>query len=199
MARDRSRYGLLVSGFGAIVLAVSVFLPWYGVSFTSEGLASVRAFGVQVASQLGDSGLQAQLSGPDAAAGPAPGEQIAALSAHQVLRDLNVVLLVLAGLAMLDALLPLARPASSIPDGAGGSVVLLGAIAAACVIFRMFDRPNPAEGLISLSLREGAWLALLGSLAMIVGGLWPRRGAVVPDDSAVEAAWRGLSGWSPGA
>jgi hypothetical protein len=47
-------------------------------------------------------------------------------------------------------------------------------------------------------LREGAWLALLGSLAMIAGGLWPS-GLGAPDvsDSRVRDAWSGLSGWTP--
>ena len=39
---------------------------------------------------------------------------------------MSIVLLVLAGLALLDALLPLVR-AGSVPDGAGASLVLLGA------------------------------------------------------------------------
>jgi hypothetical protein len=39
MAGDRPRYGSLVSALGAILLAVSVFLPWYGVSFTAHGIA----------------------------------------------------------------------------------------------------------------------------------------------------------------
>lgn len=138
MVGDRSRYGLLVSALGAIVLAVSVFLPWYGVSFVGH-------------------------------------HRLATLTAQDALGGLHVLLLVLAGLALLDALFPLARAASAVPDGAGGSVVLMGALAAACVLYRMVDPATPAGELVSLSLREGAWLALLGSLTMVAGGLWPRR------------------------
>jgi hypothetical protein len=42
------------------------------------------------------------------------------------------------------------------------------------VLYRMFDPPVPAGGLIALSLREGCWLALLGSLMMVLGPMWPR-------------------------
>jgi len=86
-----------------------------------------------------------------------------------------------------------------LPDGAGGSVVLVGAVAAVCIVFRMLVPPTPEGDLIALSLREGAWLALLGALAMIVGGLWPRHRSSVAAESRAEAAWSGLSGWSPGA
>lgn len=201
MAGDRSRYGLAVSALGAIVLAVSVFLPWYGISFTATGAAFAQHMGDQVAAQYGNASLQAYMASlhPDFSA--LAGQQLGAVSAHQVLHVLNVVLLIAAGLALLDALLPLARTGGAMPAGAGGSVVVLGAVAGMCVLYRMIDPPAPAGGLMSLSLREGAWLALLGSLAMLVGGLWPR--TVTSSSGATEAnlrgAWTGLSGWTPGA
>ena len=43
----------------------------------------------------------------------------------------------------------------------------------------MVDRPSPAGELISLSLREGAWLALLGCICMAVGAMWTRRAPAV--------------------
>jgi len=49
-----------------------------------------------------------------------------------------------------------------------------------------------------LPLREGAWLALFGSLALVAGGLWPRRlRSARGSDAALEDAWSGLSGWTP--
>ena len=156
MAGDRSRYGLLVSALGAIVLAVSVFLPWYGVSFTASGIAFAQQLGDQVASQFGNATLQSNLSGLHANLSTLAGQEFTALSAHQVLKDLNVILLVLAGLAMLDALIPLARSASPVPAGGGASVVLLGCVATVCVLYRMVDPPTPAGSLLALSLREGS-------------------------------------------
>ena len=198
MTGDRSRYGLLVSALGAVVLAVSVFLPWYGVSFTASGIAFVQQVGDQVAAQFGNASLQSYMSGMHASLGALAGQQVTAVSAHQVLRDLNVILLVLAALAMLDALLPLARTGGPLPGGAGGSLVLLGALATACVLYRMIDPPTPAGNLITLSLREGAWLALIGSATMVLGGMWPRcTYAVAASDARVGHAWSGLSGWTP--
>ena len=174
MASDRSRYGLLVSALGAVLLAVSVFLPWYALSMTPAGAAFASHAAQSLAAQYGNDSLQqlaANLHGPLAALS---GHQLAAVSAHQVLHDLNVVLLVLAALALFDALLPLARGGAGIGRGAGEVAVLLGAIAAACVLYRMVSPPVPDGGLVALSLREGCWLALLGSLMMVMGGMWPR-------------------------
>ena len=170
MVGERSRYGLSVSALGAIVLAVSLFLPWYGTSPVQQ-----------------------------AAGGPLASQHLAALSGEHALRDLSIVLLALAGLAMLDALLPLVRTRAPLPGGAGGSVVLLGIVASACVLYRMVDPPASVGALPSPSLREGAWLALLGSLAMALGGMWPRyrdiQGAAVGDvqGAAVGDAPRALS------
>src|ERR1019366_9114565 len=190
MAGDRSRYGLAVSALGAIVLAVSVFLPWYALSFTPAGVSFAQQLGDQVASQYGNAAMQSLMSGAHAALGGLAGQQFAALSAHQALHDMNVLLLVLAGLAMLDAILPLAR--------SGASIVVLGSVAAICVLYRMVDPPAPAGNLVSLSLREGSWLALLGALAMVLGGLWPRAMySSTVSDVEVRGAWSGLSGWTP--
>jgi hypothetical protein len=201
MSSERSRYGLMVSAIGAILLAISVFLPWYGVSFTAAGIAAAQQYSQQVVAEFGNASLQAYTSGLHTSLGGLVGHQFTALSAHQSLKYMNVVLLVIAGLALLDVLLPLARPAPSIPDGAGGSAVLLGVIAAACVLFRMVDRPAPLEGFVALSLREGAWLALLGALAVALGGMWPRvsAGAQTDSDAALESPWAALSGWTPSA
>jgi hypothetical protein len=197
MAGDRSRYGLLVGTLGAILLAVAVFLPWYGITFTTSGLSFVQQFGNQVVSHYGNAQLQSFLPGFHADVASLNGQQLGAVSAHQVLKDMNVVLLVLAGLALLDALLPLVL-SSSVPDGAGRSLVLIGLVASGCVVFRMVDRPAPSGGLLALSLREGSWLALLGGLMMLVGGLWPRVPASVSaSESHIESTWSGLSGWTP--
>src|SRR5271166_5709002 len=145
MAAARSRYVLLVSAFGAILLIVAVFLPWYEVAVTAH-----------------------------ASTGAVAGHRLATVTAYRALRDVDIVLLVLAALAILDALAPLAPTGRPLPGGAGGSVVLLGAVAAAFVIFRMLAPPSSAVGVAEMSLREGAWLALLGSLMIALGGMWPR-------------------------
>lgn len=165
MAGNRSRYGLMVSAFGAVVLIVSVFLPWYEVTVAVH-----------------------------ASTGAAAGHRLALVTAHRALHEVNILLLVLAALAILDALVPLARGDGQVPGGAGGAVVLLGALAAALVLYRMLAPPGPSLGVTELSLREGAWLALLGSLAIAVGGMWPRSIDIMAPASAPRPAPGGLSG-----
>lgn len=196
MAGERLRYGQLVSACGAVVLAVAVFLPWYGVSFTSSGLAAAQQVGNQVASQYGNSTLQGYISSLHTSLSGYVGHEFLSLSAHQALKTLNVVLLIAAGIGCAIALLALAGSASA--DANRGALALLGAIAGICVLYRMISPPSPAGGVLSLSLREGAWLALLGSLAMVAGALWPSpRTGVAARDEDVQGAWSGLSGWTP--
>ena len=117
MANDRSRYGLLVSALGAVLLAISVFLPWYAVNLTPDGASFAANAFQNLAGQFGNASLQQLASGVHGTVTSLSGQEIAALSAHQVLHDLNVVLLVLAGIALLDALTALAR--GTAPPGAG--------------------------------------------------------------------------------
>jgi hypothetical protein len=193
---DRSRLGLLASALGAVLLVVSVFLPWYGLSFTSSGIAAAQRAGEQAASQLGDPTLQSYLQPLRTNLSSFAGVQFASVSAHQVLHYLSIVLLVLAALALLDALVPLVRT-DAVPEGAGGALAVLGTLAAACVLYRMIERPSPAGAYIALSLREGAWLALLGSLAMLGGGLWPRLSSAAAQGAGPQNPFTGLSGWTP--
>ena len=204
MVGDRSRYGLLVSALGAMILIVSVFLPWYEVSLTANGVSFVSQLGDQFVSQFGNSHLQAYLAPFHGSLAALSGHGLGAVSAHQVLHDMNIVLIILGVLGLLDALFPLALGAGVVADGAGGAAVLLGLFAAVCVLFRMIAPPTPAGEVISLSLREGAWLALLGSMMMVLGGLWPRAvsGSPTPELGTPELGtpdvWSGLSGWTPG-
>lgn len=205
MQGARSRYGLLVSALGAVLLAVSVFLPWYGLSFTATGVAEAAQAVQQIALQYGNAALQAAVAPAQSASASLAGHEFLSVSAHQVLHDLNVVLLVIAVLGLLDALVPLARASVPLPEGAGRAVVLLGIIAALCVGYRMVDPPFPGtNGVLALKLREGAWLALIGSLMMAIGGIWPRSTVLhaalgeeppAPGSASVFAA---LSGWTPG-
>ena len=80
----------------------------------------------------------------------------------------------------------------------GVNLVLLGIVAALCVLFRIVDPPAPAGEFLALSVREGAWLALLGSAAIVAGALWPERsGASEHSDAKLESVWSEFSGWTP--
>lgn len=198
MTAERSRYALLVSAAGAIVLAVSVFLPWYGVSFTAGGIAFAQQVGGEAAAQFGNATMQSYMGALHANLSGLVGHQFLALSAHQALEELNVVLLIVAGLSCAIALLGLAGPESAASDANRAPLALLGALAIVCVLYRMIDPPTPAGELLSLSLREGAWLALIGSLAIVGGALWPRRPAAAASSQAsTRDVWSELSGWTP--
>jgi hypothetical protein len=208
---SRSAYGLLISALGAVLLAVSVFLPWYGVSFTARGVAMAQQVSEQASRQFGNATLQGYLSGLHSKLTALVGHEFASVSAHQVLSTLNVVLLILAGLSILIALLALAGPASAASDANRGPLVLLGLVGSACVLFRIVDPPTPAADLdlFALSLREGVWLALLGCACIAGGALW--RGSLRSERSSAGAGaagasanagdganvWSELSGWTP--
>ena len=79
------------------------------------------------------------------------------------------------------------------PAGAGGAVVLLGIVASACVLYRMIAPPSPAGELVALSLREGAWLSLLGALMVALGGLWPSPLPAMPGEAFGADIWASLT------
>jgi hypothetical protein len=200
MVSDRRRFGLLVAALGAVLLAISVFLPWYGVAFTRYGAGAAARAGQEAIERFGNASLSTYAARLPAEAAAIAGHQFTAVSAHQELKNISVILLILAGLALLDALVPLARGAR-LPDGAGGALVLLGLLAAVLVAFRMAVPPTPGGQYLSLSLRAGAWLSLLGALAIVAGGLWPRSLGATPDEheppTEPERIWSQLSGWTP--
>jgi hypothetical protein len=167
MAAARSRYGLAMSALGAGALVASVFLPWYRVSSIVH-----------------------------AGFGQASSSSLTRITEHQTLPYMKGFRLALAALAMLDALLPLVRPGAPVPGGAGGSVALLGAVAAACALYRILDPPGLTAGAVSLTLLEGPWLTLLAALTMMLGGMWPRRllDAPAASEVRVQGFWPGVPG-----
>jgi hypothetical protein len=199
MSGHRPAYGSLATVLGGIVLAVSVFLPWYGVSLTATGLQAAQQAGDQIVSQFGNAALQSDWAGLHARFSGLAGHELAAVSAHDVLSNISVALLILAGIAILLGLLHLAGPDSTLPDPGSGVTAALGLIAACLVLYRILVRPISGNDFVTMPLREGVWLALLGAAAMVAGGVWPRR---LQRDAASNAdlrkAWSSLSGWTPG-
>ena len=170
MADDRSQLGFFISALGAAVLAVSVFLPWYGVSITASGAASAQQELAGVAQQYGNTTFQAGANEVGAEFSSLAGRQLATVSAHQALKDISRILLALAGIALLASLLRLAG-FGGLLDAGGGSIALVGGLAALFVLYRMFTPPGQQVDLVSLSLSWGIWLALLSTAAIVGGGL----------------------------
>jgi hypothetical protein len=169
MADDRAPLGLLIAALGAAVLAVSVFLPWYGVSITASGTASAQQELTTFAEQYGNPTFQSGASALGAEFGSLAGRQLATVSAHDVLKDLSPLLLVLAAASLLATLLRLAGITGLLEAG-GGQIALAGGTAALLVLFRMLVPPGAHLELVSLSLSWGVWVALLGAAAIVAGG-----------------------------
>jgi hypothetical protein len=200
MGDSRASYRLVVAALGAVLLAIAVFLPWYGVSFTAHGIAFVQQVGDQATAQYGNAALRSYLGTFHASLAGLAGHEFIAVTAHEALKQINVVLLIAAGLGIVIALIGLAGPESSAETNRG-PLALLGALAAALVLFRILVPPSAGgdtEGVLALSVREGGWLALLGALAMLGSALWPRRReGRQPSQRELENVWSGLSGWTP--
>lgn len=186
MTTERSRYGLMMSSLGAALLAGSLFLPWYRVSVTAAGASSLGH-------AAGHGGLEGYIASLHGTISALAGQPVGAVTAEQALSALPVILLVLAGLALLDTMVPLARASSPVPAGAGGAVVLLGIVASGCVLYRMIAPPSPGGEMLALSLREGAWLSLLGALMVALGGLWPSRLPAMPGEAFGADIWASLT------
>jgi hypothetical protein len=170
MDDDRAPLGLLTAALGAALLAVSVFFPWYGVSITASGAASAQQELATVAQQYGNTAFQTGASQVGAEFGALAGRQLATVSAHDVLKDIGPILLILAAVSLLASLLRLAG-VTGLFDVGGGQIALAGGTAALFVLYRMLVHPAGQTDFVSLSLSWGAWLALLGAAAVVVGGL----------------------------
>jgi hypothetical protein len=170
MVDDRSPLGFLIAALGAAVLAISVFLPWYGVTVTASGVATARQQLTTVAQQYGNPTFQTSANQLGTAFDSLAGRQVATVSAHQVLKDVSRILLVLAGISLLASLLRLAG-FTGLLEGGGGQIAIAGGAAVLCVLFRMLSPPGAQTDLVSLSLSWGAWLALLSAAAIVVGGV----------------------------
>jgi hypothetical protein len=204
MHREGSPIRLVVAALGAMLMAVSVYLPWYSLALTAEGAAGLNQLSQQVSQQYGNAALQSFTQSYQSYVGKLVGTPFAAASAHQTLHVVSVLLVVLAVLAVLDALVPLAGrfgdagAVQRLPYGAGGSLPLLGLVACLLIGYRMAVPPLPAGGAVSLSLREGAWLSLAGAGTVLVAGVWPlfARAEKRPE-RAPEDVFAQLSGFSP--
>jgi hypothetical protein len=194
MSDERFKRGQFVSALGAALLGACVFLPWYGVTLTQSGVESARSAITGIAQQYGNATLQSDAGAVGAQFGSLTGRTLGTLSAHDVLKDLSVVLLILAAIGLVAALANLAGMART----GRGQIALVGAIAFIAVGFRMVDPPAAPDEVLALTLRWGAWLALAGSAAMVIGDLWlssPRNEQ--QPQTELSQALEGLSGWTP--
>ncbi len=171
MATDRQGGQALLTLGGGVLLAVSVFLPWYGLTLTAGGAATAQQNLNSAAQQFGNSAFQNAANGIGNSFGSLVGHQLGTVSAHQALKYISIALLVLAGIAILVTMARLVGSTSSAQPR--GLLALVGFAAAVCIVFRMVARPSPDADILAITLSWGAWLSLGSSLAIIVGDLWP--------------------------
>jgi hypothetical protein len=170
MVDERARIGLLIATLGAVVLAVSLFQPWYGVGITASGAASAQQELATAAEQYGNATSQAVASQLGAQFSSLAGRRLATVNGHDASKNVSRLLLVLAAISLIASLLRLAGISGLIEAG-GGQIALAGGTAALLVLFRMLSPPGAETGLVSLSLSWGIWLALLSAAAIVGGGL----------------------------
>lgn len=170
MSEDRAPLGLLIAALGAAVLAISVFAPWYGVSVTPSGAAAAQQQLAAVARQYGNTTLQRESATMGTQFHALVGRRLATVSAHQSLKHVSLILLMLAGIALLASLLRLANMRGLLYAG-GSQIALLGGLAGLISLFRMVWPPGAGVGFVTLSPMWGIWLVLLSAAAVVAGGL----------------------------
>lgn len=197
MSEDRSRTGLSVSIIAAIALLASALLPWYGVSLTPRGASLLDEAGERFASEYGNAALQAKAGAAHATIATLVGHQLTTLTAHRAHGTIGVMLIVLGGLALVIALTTLLPSDVAIPKVGREAIALLGVLAALVSLYGLIQPPTVAEGYFAYSLKPGPWIALLASLSLVAGGMWPRRLAGPPSEMQLQDALSSLSGWTP--
>ncbi len=192
MDADRPRIALAVSAIGGIVTAIAVYQPFYGLGITPAGV-SVAAQAVSSVPGLSQYGGRIASE-----AAPLAGRSLVGVTAHQALHNISVALLVIAAVAIVVSLVGLVSTRPVLPADAGQLLVGIGFVGALLIVFRMVDRPDAAPELFTLTLRPGAYMALIGCAAIAAGGLWPARARTLVDAPAEPAnVWSELSGWTP--
>jgi len=88
-----------------------------------------------------------------------------ALTGFEALTIIDVLLTLIALLALALGVLQVTQDAPAKPVGAAVLTVVFGALAVLLVLFRLIDAP--ADG---LEVRAGAWLGLVAAIAITVGG-----------------------------
>jgi hypothetical protein len=186
---EPQRAGSLLAAAGAAMLAVSVFLPWYAFRLTANGVAMAQQGLNSVAQQFGNSTFRGLVGTLGNSFGALAGHQVGTVSAHQALKVINILLLILAAIAFAVALMRLAHPTQS---GEGrGLLASVGVAAALLIVFRMVDRPSAPGDFFAVSLSWGIWLALLSAAAIVAGDLWPRRAPTKKGLPPIGSWWAG--------
>ncbi len=157
MDDDHAPSGLLIAALGAAVLAISVFQPWYGREHHAVGrgrrATPARGPGPAVREPQPSSRKRHAI---ETKFNSLAGHEITTVSAHQALKKDSLILLALAGIALLASLLRLAGRRGLL-FATGSQIALLGGLAFADVFFRILWRPGAGgEHFVALLAAVGA-------------------------------------------
>jgi hypothetical protein len=158
--------GHIVALVGALAALVSLWRPWYSVTFPPQLRDAFGAGG-----QLGqDPGLLGQMARGLAAALPSSIEASGwkELGGADVALAVGAVVVVGLVLAAADAFGGAIRVD---PHACGSIVAAIGAGAAAIVGVHVIHKPGGAAAADYVHFGQGIWIALAGSAAMLAGGL----------------------------
>src|SRR6202521_1345513 len=154
MDSGRSPYGHLLAGAGGVMLAISVFLPWFALSPPQSVVNDVLR-SVDHSSPLGQFETDViNLGASYMRVHPLP------LTLQQLTTQTWILLLVIGVLALLLSVAALARSAPLFPRGDARPLGLLGAVALGLILHRLilpFNTSLPFD----LPRREGGWIALV--------------------------------------
>ncbi|HEY5144193.1 MAG TPA: hypothetical protein VII98_11910 [Solirubrobacteraceae bacterium] len=177
-SRSSAPTGLLVAAAGAAGVLASLWLPWYLIRLPQSFRDALSSLGGQAQPGVAP-------TSPGAALGNALGGVMKGLAAAlpteitgngwQVMHGGDVALAIIAGAALLVALaVGGGLSGVNIELGAAGRfVAALGAAAVAIASYHVISRPGMGAGALSadVSVKYGIWVAVLGGVAMIAGGL----------------------------
>lgn len=159
------RGGQLVALSGALALLGSLFAPWYRLEFPGELRRALLTTGQGLPEPFRSAVGSAVSRAPDHFD----------FSAWRALTATDAALCCIAILAIALTLVLAGGFAGAIradADAGGRVTSALGLLAVVIVLARMVDQPGPNA---LLSVRWGAWLALLGAFAITLGGWWASR------------------------
>ncbi|HEY6762420.1 MAG TPA: hypothetical protein VI318_23165 [Baekduia sp.] len=189
MTQKGLRTGHVVALVGALLTLVSLWRPWYSVTFPQAFRDALTGSG-----QLGqDPGMLGQLARGLASALPPSIEA----SGWQALNGADVALCAAAGAVVLVILAAAGAFGGAVkvdPYACGSAIAAAGGGAAILVVFHVVHKPGGAQASDWVHYGQGLWIAATGSGAMLAGGLMA---AARPKDAArTPAASAGGAGFA---
>ncbi|HVP03054.1 MAG TPA: hypothetical protein VMT10_10835 [Solirubrobacteraceae bacterium] len=191
-SRSSAHTGLLAAAGGAAAVLASLWLPWYLIRIPQafrDALSSLGGGQAQpgVAPNSPGAQLGAALGGVMKGIAAVLPSQITG-NGWQVMHGGDVALAIVAGAALLVAL-AVGGGLSGVaiePGTAGRFVAALGGVAVGIAGYHVVQRPGMGAGALSadVSVKYGIYVAILGGLAMIGGGLAVGRATVQPAKAA---------------